>query len=136
MKRYNCALSVDCVIFKGDSIVLIRRKKIPFKGMFALPGGHVEEKETIESACVRETKEETNLDVKKITPIGFYSDPKRDSTRGRSVSFAFLGEVSDFSIMKAGDDAKELELVKDWQNLDLAFDHKKIIEDALKKKKI
>jgi len=133
MKKNNCALTVDCVIFKENSVVLIKRKNMPFQGMFALPGGYVEENETVEQACIRETKEETNLDIKDLKLVGVYSEPGRDP-RGRIISFAFTGEVIDFAILKAGDDAKELEVIKDWQNLDLAFDHKKIIQDALNKK--
>ena len=135
MKNYNSALTVDCIIFSGESIVLIKRRNPPFQGFFALPGGYVEEGETVEAACIRETKEETNLDVKNLSLIGVYSEPSRDP-RGRAVSFAFSAEVVDLSIMKAGDDAKELEVIKDWENLDLAFDHKKIIIDALKARKI
>lgn len=129
--NYNCALTVDCVIFKGNAVVLIKRRKMPFEGMFALPGGFVEDNETVENACIRETKEETNLDIRNLNLIGVYSEPGRDP-RGRIVSFAFTAEVADFGIIKAGDDAKELEVVGDWQDIDLAFDHKKIIQDALK----
>ncbi len=128
--KYNCALAVDCVVFVGNSVVLIKRKNPPFQGQYALPGGFVEEDEPIEAACIREAKEETNLDVKNLNPIGFYSKPGRDP-RGRTVSFAFLAEA-DISVLKAGDDAAEIELVSDWQNKDLAFDHKQILYDAMK----
>ena len=132
--NYNCALTVDCVLFSGDSVVLIKRKNLPFQGCFALPGGFVEENETVETACMREAKEETNLDLMNLKLIGVYSEPGRDP-RGRMVTTAFMAEVADFSIMKAGDDAKEIEIVQNWQDVDLAFDHKKIIQDALKFKK-
>lgn len=131
--NYNCALTVDCVVFSENSVVLIKRKNPPFQGQFALPGGFVEDGETVEVACCREAKEETNLDLKNLVFIGVYSKPNRDP-RGRVVSFAFMADA-DLSIMKAGDDAKELELVQDWQNVDLAFDHKQILIDALKLRK-
>jgi len=127
---YNCALTVDCVVFSGDSVVLIKRKNPPFQGHYALPGGFVEEGESVEFACAREAQEETNLDLKNLIFIGAYSAPERDP-RGRVVSFAFLAEA-DLNQLKAGDDAAHVEIVNNWQNVEIAFDHKKIIEDAVK----
>ncbi len=130
--KYNCAITADCVIFSGNSLLLIKRKNPPFKDQFALPGGFIEDNETAEAACARELKEETNIDLKESILIGVYSEPNRDP-RGRVVSFAFLGQA-DLSNLKAGDDAKECKLVENWQSLDLAFDHKKIVLEALKLK--
>ncbi|MDF1572754.1 MAG: NUDIX hydrolase [Bacteroidales bacterium] len=127
--RYNCALTTDCVIFKGDVAVLIRRKYPPFQGMYALPGGFVEEGETVEAACAREAKEETGLDVRHLRFVGVYAEPDRDP-RGRTVSCAFLAEA-DLADLQAGDDAAAAELVEHWQDEDLAFDHMKILLDAL-----
>lgn len=128
--RYNCALTTDCIIFKGESVVLIRRKNPPFKGSYALPGGFVEEDETVEAACAREAKEETGLDVQQLRLVGVYSAPGRDP-RGRTVSIAFLAEA-DIAGLQAGDDAAEAELVDNWQEEELAFDHKKILLEAVK----
>ncbi|HDI72963.1 MAG TPA: NUDIX hydrolase, partial [Candidatus Altiarchaeales archaeon] len=47
-------LTVDVVILKENSVVLIKRKKDPFKGMWAIPGGFVEWGETVEEAAIRE----------------------------------------------------------------------------------
>ena len=41
-------LTVDCVVFHGNEVVLIRRAHDPFKGWYALPGGFVEAGETVE----------------------------------------------------------------------------------------
>ncbi len=128
--RYNCALTADCVVFSGDAVILIKRKNPPFQGQYALPGGFVDDGETVEAACTREAKEETNLDVKNLRLIGAYPKPGRDP-RGRTVTFAFLAEA-DLSNLKAGDDASEAELVSDWQNKEIAFDHKEILFDAWK----
>ena len=129
MIKYNCALSTDCVVFAGSAVVLIKRKNPPFQGQYALPGGFVEEDETVEEACIREAKEETNLEVKNLRLIGVYSKPGRDP-RGRTVSAAYLAEA-DISTLKAGDDAADVELVSDWQNKDLAFDHREILQDTV-----
>lgn len=121
-------VTVDCVIFHANAIVLIKRAHAPFKDHYALPGGFVELNETVEEACRRETFEETGLVVSNLKMIGVYSDPARDEQR-RTVAVAFLAEA-DLSTLKAGDDAKAVELVKDWRERPLAFDHKQIIEDA------
>ncbi|HXG00295.1 MAG TPA: NUDIX hydrolase [Bacteroidota bacterium] len=121
-------VTVDCVIFHGESVVLIRRGHEPFKGHYALPGGFVDIEETVEEACRREALEETGLTVTNLRLVGVYSAPSRDPVR-HTVAIAFLGEA-DVSALRAGDDASAVELVKDWRNLPLAFDHRNIIEDA------
>ncbi|MHA2473779.1 MAG: NUDIX domain-containing protein, partial [Promethearchaeota archaeon] len=110
-------------------LVLIRRKFPPFQGELALPGGFVEVGETVESACIRETKEETNLDIKINKLIGVFSDPGRDP-RGHNVTVAFLcTPLTKNENPKALDDAAEVEIValSEISSLKLAFDHKDII---------
>jgi len=123
-------LTVDGVIIYNNGLVLIKRKNEPFKDYFALPGGFVEYGETVEEALKREMKEETGLDVRILRMVGVYSDPNRDP-RGHTVSVAFLclGEGE----LKAGDDAKEVHVIpiEEAEKLPLAFDHAKILRDAL-----
>ncbi len=128
--RYNCALTTDCVVFKGNAVVLIRRGNPPFKGSWALPGGFVEEDENVEDACKREAMEETGLELKNLRLIGAYATPGRDP-RGRTVTFAFLAEAN-LSKLQAGDDAASVEIVEGWENELLAFDHMSIVQDAIK----
>lgn len=124
-------LAVDGVIFCGEKIVLIKRKNPPFQNNFALPGGFVEIGETVESAISREIFEETNLEINNWNLVGIYSNPVRDP-RAHIVSIAFWTEVNDQVLqnLQAGDDAKST-LLTNWQNKSLAFDHQKIISDAL-----
>ena len=126
-------VTVDAVIiFENDKLVLIRRKNPPFQGDYALPGGFVDIGETVENACIREAKEETNIDVKIKKLIGVYSDPKRDP-RGHVVTIAFLCEPKTKNEKpKAQDDAASLEIVplSKVASLKIAFDHKKIVKDS------
>jgi 8-oxo-dGTP diphosphatase len=122
-------LTVDAAIVDEKKTLLIQRLNEPFKGFWALPGGFVDVGETVESACIREAFEETGLNVKINGLIGVYSNPKRDP-RGHTCTIAYFCGISGGSV-KAGDDAKQA----GWFPLDglpdLAFDHKKILDDAI-----
>ena len=127
-------LTVDAVILVNNkkALVLIRRKNPPFKGELALPGGFVDVGETVENACIREAKEETNININIIKLIGVFSEPKRDP-RGHNVTIAFLCELlTDNEKPKAMDDAVALEVIQlsKISSLKLAFDHKEIIESS------
>jgi len=124
--------TVDAVIPEKGNIVLVKRGNPPFKGMWALPGGFVECGETVEEAVVREAKEETGLIVDVVRLLGVYSDPKRDP-RGPTVGVAFICKKTDGEL-KADSDAKD---VKEFPLKDLpplAFDHARIVSDALRSK--
>ena len=131
--RQKIAITLDAVIFKdlnsSAKILLIKRKKDPFKNSWALPGGFLEETEELEEGAKRELLEETGLEIEDLKQLKTYGDIYRDP-RGRTISIAFIGVVNKEVKIKAGDDAKEA----NWFDLDelpdLAFDHSKIIEDA------
>jgi 8-oxo-dGTP diphosphatase len=125
------ALTTDCIVFdSAGRLLLIKRKHPPFAGQYALPGGFVEVGETVEAACRRELREETGIDAGPLRLVGAYSDPARDP-RGHTCSIAFLSEVVQAD-PKAGDDAAHAEWVSDWSSLTFAFDHQRIIEDAVR----
>jgi ADP-ribose pyrophosphatase YjhB (NUDIX family) len=116
---------VDIIIRYMDGIILIKRKNPP-EG-WAIPGGFVDYGETLESAALREAKEETGLKVKLLRQFHAYSDPKRDP-RQHTISTVFIAEASGKA--KAGDDAAELGVYnKDNMPRNIAFDHKKILND-------
>jgi 8-oxo-dGTP diphosphatase len=121
-------LAADAVILFQNGIVLIRRDNPPYQGCFALPGGFVEIGETVEDAAVREAREETGLAIDLLGLVGIYSDPGRDP-RGHVVSAAFLSRGK--GELVSGSDARSAEVVP-LDNLPrLAFDHDKIVRDAL-----
>ncbi len=121
-------LMVDVVISSGEGIVLIRRAGDPFEGRWALPGGFVEVGETVEAAATREAAEETGLAVELARLVGVYSDPERDP-RGHNVSVAFLARVVGGDLVAATDAAEVA--VLDPDSVELAFDHRSIIADAV-----
>jgi 8-oxo-dGTP diphosphatase len=122
-------LMVDTVVHSEEGeVLLIRRASDPYEGQWALPGGFVEVGETLEDAAARETEEETGLSVEIVRLVGVYSDPDRDP-RGHNVSCAYLARVREGE-PEAASDAAEVAFL-DPSTVDLAFDHEKIIANAL-----
>ncbi|MCD6472376.1 NUDIX hydrolase [Candidatus Aerophobetes bacterium] len=121
--------TVDIIIEKDEGIVLIKRKNPPYG--WALPGGFVDYGESLEEAVEREAKEETNLNIIDARQFHTYSDPKRDP-RFHTVTTVFIGKGE--GMMKPSDDAEKIKVLKKGEiPSNLAFDHKKILEDYLKK---
>lgn len=131
------AVAVDLVIVRpvidgADEILLVQRRSEPYRGWWALPGGFIEEDETLEQAATRELEEETGVElaVCDVVQLQAYSHPDRDP-RTRVISVAFFAPVPPDTRAVAGDDAAET----DWFCLDklpnLAFDHAQIIGDYL-----
>ena len=121
-------LMVDVVIPSEKGVVLVRRGSEPFEGKWALPGGFVEVGETVRQAAVREAAEETGLAVEISRLIDVYSEPDRDP-RGHNVSVAFLARVLSGQ-MQAASDAADVDVL-DPASVELAFDHDRIISDAM-----
>ena len=131
-KRRNPLPTVDVIIEVGGpggtpGIVLVKRKNPPFG--WALPGGFVEYGESLEQAAVREAREETSLRVDLLGQLHTYSDPGRDP-RGHTVSTVFLARAR--GRPRAADDAREARLFDPARvAVELAFDHRRILDDYL-----
>jgi 8-oxo-dGTP diphosphatase len=130
------SLTADIFIYDDDfNFILIKRKNDPFKDYWALPGGFVEYGESVESAAIREAKEETSIDVELDKLVNVYSNPDRDPRR-HTVTVAYTAK-GDFTSKKADSDAKDIDVFNENQldEINLAFDHDKIIKDCLDKAK-
>lgn len=109
----------------GRPIILIERLNFPYG--WAIPGGFVDYGETVESAAVREAREEIGLDVELIEQFHVYSDPKRDS-RQHTLSIVFTAAAKGHP--QAGDDAKNIGIFELYQlPTPLCFDHDRILQD-------
>ncbi|WP_295610085.1 NUDIX hydrolase [uncultured Methanobrevibacter sp.] len=127
------SLTADIFIFDDDfNFILIKRRNDPFKDCWALPGGFVEYGETVETAAIREAKEETSIDVELIDLVNVYSEPDRDP-RGHTITVAYIAK-GNFNDRKAEDDACDIAIfsAEKIDEIKIAFDHKKIIKDCLK----
>lgn len=127
--------TVDGIIVRDNRIILIDRKNPPFG--WALPGGFVDYGESLESAVIREIKEETGLETGVKELFHVYSNPDRDP-RQHTVSTVFIMELrSPEADPVAGDDAGDLAFFP-LDNLPevIAFDHRRIIHDFINYKKL
>ena len=106
------AVTVDAVIFtmraEDLAVLLIKRGKPPYERHWALPGGFVDEHESLERAIARELDEETGIRDVAVEQLGAFGDPGRDP-RGHTVSVAyFTFVVAESHPVRAGDDAAEV----------------------------
>ncbi len=126
-------ITVDGIVEIDGCVVLIKRLAKPFKGQWALPGGHVNNKESAEDAAVREVKEETGLDVKIKRLVGVYSDPKRNPDKIQRIAAAFSCRKTGGRLI-GGADAGEAVLFRtdEIHKMKLAFDHNQILADYFK----
>lgn len=103
-------------------------------GKWALPGGFVDPEETSFQTATRELQEETGVSQLHLKHFGVYDTPGRDP-RGWIISNAHYAIVPEHRLSgrRANDDADEVELfsIQEALQLDLAFDHLKIIQDAI-----
>lgn len=129
------AVTVDTVVFNENAeVLLIKRGHEPFMGQWALPGGHLEEGESLSQAAARELLEETGIVAKDLHQMVAFGDPGRDP-RGFYVSVGFWGTIDPdvCQLVKAGDDAAEARWfpVSEAQRMKLAFDHNRILVTAM-----
>jgi 8-oxo-dGTP diphosphatase len=106
------SVTCDAVVFamraNDLALLLIRRKDEPFKGLWALPGGYVNENESLDRAAARELAEETGLGGVRLEQLGAFGDPGRDP-RGHTVTVAWLTFLMSEAAITAGDDASQAE---------------------------
>ena len=105
---------------KSLKVLLIKRNEHPFIGHWAIPGGFVGMKESLETAAYRELKEETGVENAYLEQLYTYGDIKRDP-RGRIISTAYMALVNPDEITtEAGSDADDAR----WFTVDYKLDNK------------
>lgn len=107
-------MTADALVIQSGHILLVERLNLPGRGLWALPGGFLDPKETLFGACVRELREETQLQVPEPVLRGSchsqhtFDDPYR-SARGRTITQAFYFQLKNdpngLPEVQGGDDA-------------------------------
>lgn len=114
--------TADAVVIQSGHILMVRRAEMPGKGLWALPGGHVNPDETSEQAVIRELREETSLKVPEkvlrgsIAKNKLFEHPDRSlrcrlsRKNGRTVTMAYamlLDSSQKLPKVKGASDASE-----------------------------
>ncbi len=106
-------VTVDAVVRGDDKVLLVRRAREPGAGLWALPGGFVEQDERLLQAAMRELREETRIGVLQVTledafrSSRVFDHPQR-SLRGRTITHAHLFDLGAHTPdVQAADDAAD-----------------------------
>ncbi|MCB1747239.1 MAG: NUDIX domain-containing protein [Gammaproteobacteria bacterium] len=83
-------VTVDGIVTHGDHVLLIQRDRAPGRDLWALPGGFLDQHETLEAAVRREVREETGLELAPGSAVAnrVFDEPAR-SLRGRTITHAY-----------------------------------------------
>lgn len=111
-------VTVDAVVTCAHHVLLIRRAHAPGRGLHAVPGGFIEQRETTWQSALRELAEETHLAVpaaelrQALRAQAVFDDPNR-SQRGRTITHAFHFDLGTRPLpaVRADDDAQSVEWV-------------------------
>ena len=135
------AVTVDSIVTRVNQqgkheILLITRAGEPFVGMYAFPGGFVDDYEEPKVACIRELQEECGVSGYEPELITVAGKPDRDP-RKHVISIVYSVQIPADANIQAMDDAAtaswyDLETV--WGTFEFAFDHKDILREFLEKK--
>ncbi len=111
-------VTVDAVVQCAGQVLLIRRGKAPGRGLYAVPGGFIEARETTWQSCLRELDEETHLKLleetmrRSLRSVAVFDHPDR-SQRGRTITHAHHFDLGERELpeVRADDDAASVEWV-------------------------
>jgi 8-oxo-dGTP diphosphatase len=131
------SVTTDIVIFtiQDDDLklLLVKRGLEPFKGKWAIPGGFVRLNESLQEAAKRELEEETGVKDVYLEQLYTFGDLKRDP-RGRVITVSYMALVNSDKIkLISATDVSDTQWFSMKKLPELAFDHKKILEYALKR---
>lgn len=119
-------VTTDAVVVQSGHVLVVRRKAKPGKGLIALPGGFLQQDETILDGMLRELREETGLKVPRPVLQGsivgehVFDNPGR-SLRGRTITHAYFIQLKAGKLppVKGSDDADKAW----WMSLSDLYGH-------------
>ncbi|MCR4327506.1 MAG: NUDIX hydrolase [Nanoarchaeota archaeon] len=133
------SVTADIVIFTIEKeklkVLLVKRDLNPYKGKWALPGGFVRINESLDDAAKRELEEETGVKDVYLEQLYSFGEPKRDP-RGRVITVSYMALVNSEKIaLRASSDVSEAKWFNFSKEMNLAFDHDKILNYAFQRLK-
>ena len=106
--REKPLLGVSICLSRGECILLVKRGKAPYRGLWSLPGGGVRFGEALEAAARRELLEETRIDTPGLQFITLHEAIGEGS---HAVIAVFAGALAADACPLAGDDAEDVQIV-------------------------
>ncbi|MDP2091299.1 MAG: NUDIX domain-containing protein [Candidatus Gracilibacteria bacterium] len=137
----NIHMGVYGIYIENDKILLIKKARGPYIGMYDLPGGGIEYGETISECLKREIYEETGTQLLNCNFIGNneyiceYMNPKNEPKKSHHIGFYYKVELS-YENIKTGPDfedslGSEFIDIKELDQIKLSPIAKPMIEKAL-----
>lgn len=113
---------VACLLKNDDKYLLVQERQPNAYGLWNLPAGHVDKDEKLEKAAIRETKEETGLDVSLIKEVAIYHE-----TAKQTVKHVYSAKILGGELISPNDEIMDIQ----W----LTFDHIKSLYENEKLRK-
>lgn len=123
----NVELTVLCLLHNGDNYLLQDRIKNDWRG-YTLPGGHIENGESIVDAVIREMKEETGLTVFNPKLCGVKQFPIKG---GRYIVFLFCADKFEGELRSSEEGTMHWIHKKDLENVNLVNDFNELLQVML-----
>lgn len=120
-------LTVLCLVHSEDAYLLQNRVKTDWKG-YTLPGGHIENGESIVHAVVREMKEETGLTILNPRLCGVKQFPIED---GRYIVFLFSADEYEGELISSNEGDMHWIKKEELSNVNLVSDFNMLLQVIL-----
>ncbi|WP_281231526.1 NUDIX hydrolase [Flavobacterium gelatinilyticum] len=135
-KLQNIRIAVDAIVFgyknNGLYVLLIEQKFGSADKYWALPGGLVQNDESLSDAVIRELHEETNVQLNFMEQLYTFGDDIFRDSRNRVISVAYYALVDASNLeIRADTDAERVQWFKIDEIPSLAFDHNLILKKAI-----
>jgi 8-oxo-dGTP diphosphatase len=139
-KLQNIRIAVDAIVFgyknNGLYVLLIEQKFGSSEKYWALPGGLVQNDESLSNAVIRELHEETNVQLTFMEQLYTFGDDIYRDSRNRVISVAYYALVDASNLeIKADTDAERVQWFKIDEIPSLAFDHNLILKKGIERLK-
>jgi len=132
------SVTADIIIFTIKSgelrVLLVKRKVAPFKDKWVIPGGFVHLDQSLEDAAKLKLEEKTGVKDVYLEQLYTFGDPKRDP-RGRVITICYFALISSENLVLKKDGEYDVQWFSIEKLPQLGFDHKQILEYAIKRLK-